>query len=194
MWELGVAANLVTAIAYTAIAVAILRPLIQTGQLRTNKLGTATGAIFITCAVHHGSHSFHMLFPTAGVGHDVGYSLRDSFDLPTVIWDIITAAVGVYYWTLRSTYGPLMRGAALFEDLKENQRRALEINDNIVQGLVVAETALALNQQDQSREALEATLAAARQIISELLGEAESESRLGPGDLRRSGAATVTKQ
>ena len=56
---------------------------------------------------------------TTSAGHDIGYALRQAFDWPTVTWDLITAAVAVYYWTLRSTYGPLMRGAALFEDLKE---------------------------------------------------------------------------
>lgn len=84
-----------------------------------------------------------------------------------------------------------MRGASLFEDLKEKQRQALEINDNIVQGQVVAETALAFDQQDLSKEALAATLVSARQIISDLIGEADSETRLGPGDLRRSKAAVV---
>lgn len=82
-----------------------------------------------------------------------------------------------------------MRGASLFEDLKVQQRQALEINDNIVQGLVVAETALAFDQHDLSKEALAATLVSARQIISDLLGDANSETRLGPGDLRRRTAA-----
>ena len=46
---------------------AIVRPLIETGQLRSNALGAATAAIFFTCAVHHGGHTVHMLLPGAGV-------------------------------------------------------------------------------------------------------------------------------
>jgi hypothetical protein len=189
MWQAAVAANLVTSVAYLLIAGAIVVPLIHTKQVRSNQLGMATAAIFFTCAVHHGSHSVHMLLPIFGLETHAGYSLRAAFEWHIVIWDIVTAAVGFYYWTLRRTYGPLMRGASLFEDLKEKQRRALEINDNIVQGLVVAETALAFDQRDLSREALATTLTAARQIITDLLGEADSETRLGPGDLRRKAPA-----
>jgi hypothetical protein len=52
-WMLGSAANLVIAVAYLAISWAILGPLLRTGQVRANRLGTATAAIFFTCAVHH---------------------------------------------------------------------------------------------------------------------------------------------
>ena len=193
MWQLAAAANFVVSIAYLLIMVAILGPLIRTKQLRSNVLGVATAAIFFTCAVHHGSHSVHLLLPYVGLEADEGEAMRVAFGSWHVVgWDVVTAAVGVYYWTLRRTYGSLMQGAALFVDLKEKQRQALEINDNIVQGLVVAETALALDQHDLSKEALAATLVSARQIISDLLGAAESEARLSAGDLRRKKAASVT--
>jgi signal transduction histidine kinase len=84
-----------------------------------------------------------------------------------------------------------MKGAKLFEDIKERQRQALEINDNIVQGLFVAQTALELNEREISEEALRSTLESARQIISDLLGEANSEVALGPGELVRKQAAEV---
>ena len=194
MWQAGAVANFVTAMAYLLIAGAIMVPLVRTRQVVSNQLGTATAAIFFTCAVHHGSHSVHMLLPIFGLEEHTGQSLREAFQWHVVAWDLFTAAVGIYYWTLRRTYGALMRGASLFEDLKEKQRQALEINDNIVQGLVVAETALAFDQKDLSKEALAATLASARQIISDLLGEADSETRLGPGDLRRAKPAITSDQ
>lgn len=192
MWQAGVAANVAIAMAYLLIAGAIMVPLVRTKQVRSNQLGTATAAIFFTCAVHHGSHSVHMLLPIFNVEDQHGLAAREAFgDWHLVAWDFVGAGVAVYYWSLRRTYGALMRGATLFEDLKEKQRQALEINDNIVQGLVVAETALAFEQHDLSKEALAATLVSARQIISDLLGEANSETRLGPGDLRRSKAAVA---
>lgn len=191
----GAAANAVVALAYFLIARAILIPLVRTKQLRSNVLGAATAAIFLTCAIHHGGHSVHMLMPAFGMHEHEGHAMRAAFSSwPVVSWDVLTAAIGVYYWSLRRAYGALMQGAALFLDLKEQQRQALEINDNIVQGLVVAEMALDLDQKELSKEALASTLVSARQIISDLIGAADSETRLGAGDLRRDKAASIPKK
>src|SRR4051812_41325011 len=135
-WQIGLWANLIVAIAYIAIAYAIAKPLIDSGQLRTNALGAATAAIFLTCAVHHGGHTVHMLLPYFDAEQSKGLALRASYDWEAAIWDIITAAVGVYYWTLRRTYGSLMKGAQLFEDMRQREAQALELNDNVLQGLV----------------------------------------------------------
>jgi signal transduction histidine kinase len=174
-WVLGATANLVIALAYFGIFLAILVPLVRTRQVPSNRLGTATAAIFLTGTVHHGFH------------------LREAFDWHQAVWDSLGAVVGLWYWSLRSTYGSLMRGASLFQDLKEKQRQALEINDNIVQGLAVAKMSLELGERERSAEAMERALAAARQIITDLLGEAGSETRLGPGDLQRRVPAHVAE-
>lgn len=193
-WELGAVANLVTMTAYLAISAAIVVPLVRERQLKANRLGTATALIFFTCAVAHGGHAVHMLLPTLGFDVPSGIAMRAGFDPLTVLWDIFTAVVGVYYWTLRRTYGALMSGAKLFEDLRERQRQALEINDNIVQGLATAKLALELDQTQVSKEALEATLASARGLITDLLGEVSDQPTFAPGDLRRSRAALLRKQ
>jgi hypothetical protein len=75
--------------------------------------------------------------------------------------------------------------------MKVRERQALEINDNIVQGLSVATYALDQGQDKKSEEAVEDTLKKARTIITELLGEEDSEVELGPGELRRQRPATV---
>ena len=190
-WQIGAVANTLVALAYLAISWAIIAPLVRTHQVRQNRLGVATAAIFLTCAVHHGGHALHMVLPSFGLEDETGRALRSAWAWHVTAWDIVTAAVGIYYWSLRSSYGSLMRGAALFEDLKEKQRQALEINDEIVQGLVTAKLALELNQNDRSQQALEHSLDAARQIISDLLGEEGTDTRLGPGDLVRSRPARV---
>ena len=192
-WKIGAAANLVVMLVYFAIVAAILVPLIKEQQLRANRLGSATALIFFTCAIHHGSHSVHMLLPTFGVDAASGYAMRDAFDPFQVVWDLFTAAVGIYYWTLRRTYGALMSGAKLFEDLKERQRQALEINDNIVQGLATAKLALELDQHAVTREALESTLNSARGLITDLLGEVAERPNFEAGELRRSRAALLRK-
>ena len=192
MWQLDMAANLVAALASVAIAGAILVPLVREGQLRSNRLGAATAAIFLTSAVHHGSHAAHMALPVFGIETDQGLALRTAFGgWHTVIIDVVTAWVGIYYWTMRRTYGSLMRGAKLFEDMNERQRQALEISDNIVQGLFVARTALALDEREMSEEALRSTLDSARQIISDLLGGSGTQLDLGPGQLVREQPAVV---
>ncbi len=189
MWQVGAAANMVIALAYLAITLAILVPLVRTGQLLANKLGTATAIIFFTCAVHHGTHSVHMILPVWGFEETAGQSLREAMSLHVVAWDVLGAVVAIYYWSLRSTYGSLMKGAQLFEDMRERQRQALEINDDIVQGLTAASMALALDERERSEEVLAETLASARRIISDLLGVAGAENRLGAADLVRSQAA-----
>jgi signal transduction histidine kinase len=86
-----------------------------------------------------------------------------------------------------------MSGAKLFEDLRERQRQALEINDNIVQGLATAKLSLELDQHALTREALETTLASARGLITELLGDVAERQTFEPGDLRRTQAALMRK-
>jgi hypothetical protein len=197
-WVAGTVANLVIAIAYLGISVAIVVPLVRERQLRSNPLGSATAAIFLTCAVHHGGHAVKALLPFVSAWHGLGLSAasgiytRLAWDPEAVLWDILSAAIAVYYWSLRRNYAPLMRGAKLFEDLRERQRRALEINDDIVQGLAEAKLALQLDEREHSEEVLTATLAAARRIITDLIGETGDETRFGAGTLRRSTAAGVT--
>jgi hypothetical protein len=73
----------------------------------------------------------------------------------------------------------------------EARRLALEINDCIVQGLVLAQMTLALGcEREKGLEIVSRTLATARRLASDLLGERPVE----PGDLVRSpagGAASI---
>ena len=219
---LGNAANLVIAASYLFITAVMVVPLVREHQIRANRLGTATAAIFFTCAVHHGAAAALgvaaaaglkltagtvFLFacavhPAAGgvlaVAGPVGVPLASAVPTPpawdwySVVWDVFGAALGVYYVTLRRTYGPLMRGPVLFDDLKEQQRQAVQINDNIVQGLTVAHLALDLDDVERGAAALEDTLEAARSIISGLLQDPGTNRRLRPGDLVRHEAAETT--
>jgi hypothetical protein len=70
------------------------------------------------------------------------------------------------------------------------RQQALEINDNIVQGLAVAKYSFDLGQHEKARDAVEGTLVAARAIISELIDEFGDDLDFGPGALTRDRAAT----
>ena len=191
-WVIGLVSNAVITVAYVLISYGILRPLIESKQLRANPLGTATAAIFFTCAVHHGGHVVHMLMPYGHVEVAQGLAMREAYDWQMATWDIVTAAVGVYYWTLRRTYSSLMRGAKLFEDIREREHDALQLNDAVLQGLVVAKLSLELDDRDRAMTALESSISAASKIISNLLGP-QQHGKEGPG-LLRSEPATVVER
>jgi hypothetical protein len=169
-WVIGLICNAIIATVYMMISLAIIVPLAKSRQLRTNPLGGATAAIFFTCAIHHGAHSVHMLLPTFGVDAVQGLAMRAAWGWPLAIWDFIGALVGIYYWTLRRTYSSLMQGAKLFEDLRQREQQALEINDNVLQGLVVAKMALDLGEPEKADHALSQAIDSASRMITELLG------------------------
>lgn len=70
------------------------------------------------------------------------------------------------------------------------RQQALEINDNVVQGLAVAKYAFDLAEYEKAREAIEGTLKAARRIISDLLDEVGADDIFGPAALTRDKPAT----
>lgn len=185
-WHFGAAMNTVVLVAYLAISFHILKGVFRSGGLRSNPLALATGLIFFTCAVHHGSHPVHMLLPYLGLEEHTGIPMREAFDdWHTSAFDLFTAAVALWYWRLRNRFPALVRGSALFEDLRERERQALEINDNVVQHLAVAKLAAELGKHDEAHEALTRGLASSRSIITELLGDRATHGGVSPGDLRR---------
>jgi GAF domain-containing protein len=77
--------------------------------------------------------------------------------------------------------------------LGERRRRALELNDEVVQGLAVAHLALEAGREQQARDAIATTLGAAQGIVGELLESAGDRGELNPGDLVRATHASVTR-
>ena len=187
-WVVGLAANSVIALAYLGIAGFIVVPLVRSRQVTKNKLGSATAAIFFTCAVHHGLHALHMAMPGAGIGVDQGIAMRAAWGWELAFWDVVGALVAAHYFGLRRTYGSLLQGSQLFDDLRRRERQALEINDNVLQGLVVAKMALELDQRDRAVAALDTSIASASQMISGLLA---TENRPVSAGLLRTTAADL---
>lgn len=73
---------------------------------------------------------------------------------------------------------------AQIREAELRRRQALQLNDDVVQGLVVAKMALETDDQAKTAEALEETLSRAQGIVSSLLSSLRGES-LEPGDLLR---------
>lgn len=186
-WQVSALANGVVSLAYFAIAAAIFVPLSRAGELWGNRLGTATGFIFFTCAVGHGLHTVHALLPLVGVtGPEV--DAGRSAEPHDALWAVLTATIGVYYWTLRRGYGRLLEGGTLFEDHLARQREAVEVNDGIVQSLVAARMARQLGREADVDRALEAALHSSRVLVDRLLQDASQGRPATPGDFVRSGA------
>ena len=76
--------------------------------------------------------------------------------------------------------------------LEERRRRALELNDHVVQGLAVAQLSLQAGQDERAQAVIESTLTAAQEIVGELLESAGDRGRLLPGDLVRATPASVS--
>ena len=177
-WYVGMVCNAGIGLAYLFISAGIIVPLARSNQLRSNHLGVGTAAIFFTCAIHHGSHAVHMLLPTFGLDDERGLAMRTAWDWPLSIWDAVGLVVAVYYWSQRRTYGSLMRGAQLFEDMRKREQQALELNDTVLQGLVVAKLALDLGDAPRAQAALGTSIGSASTIITELLGTDASSVEL----------------
>lgn len=188
-WQIGVIANGGIGISYLLISLSIVIPLARSNQLRTNPLGAATAAIFLTCAVHHGSHAVHMLLPTFGLSDERGLAMRLGWGWPLAIWDIVGLLVAVYYWTLRRNYSSLMQGAQLFDDMRKREQQALEWNDSVLQGLVVAKMALDLDDPERAKTALGTSIDSASEMITNLLGREQAHNAL-----LRSAPAEVSRQ
>jgi len=185
-WMLGAACNAVIAFAYSMIVLAIAGPLVKRRQLRSNATGAATAAIFLTCAVHHGAHVVHMLMPYAGVDLKQGLAMRAAWGPELALWDLVGALVGTYYWTLRGGFGPSDDSPQLFTDQHEREQRALELNDAVLQGMVVARMALDLGERRRGLSALDGSIDAASQMITELIGD--SRGHLARRPLRSTAA------
>ena len=116
-------ANLVIAVAYSTITVAIVLPVKRAGQLRTNKLAVATAMIFFSCAVGHALHAVmaYVSIIDGPAKHHVGNEAA-GWSWTSATWDVMTASVGVYYWTLRRSYGVLLGEGAIYVDPWRQER------------------------------------------------------------------------
>ena len=82
--------------------------------------------------------------------------------------------------------------AARAQAERARRRAALEINDNVVQGLTAALYALEVEDDATTRDYLQRTLASARKVITDLGAPLEGDD-LAPGDLVRECASTLDR-
>lgn len=190
-WKVGLAANAILLVAYLAIAYHIFDRIRATGQWSQNPLARATGALFLTCGIGHGIVATHLFFPFWGIEVSSGMALRHAFnEWHMFLWPPLTASASVFYWRLRGRFSQLVSGPTLFDDLQQRRQRAIEIHDNVVQGIATAKMAIEHGDEQAAREGLDKALEQSQLIITDLMGPEEDGMSLQPGDLRREQAAS----
>lgn len=176
-WVIGLVANATIATAYLAVAALLATTAIRTNQWRSNPLGLATTILYVGCGGGHAVYALQFLDIALGNATAAAAGARVLYaGWHMWAWDVVTAVVGVWYWTQRKRFPGLVTGAAVFEDLRVRQRRALEINDNIVQGLVRAKMSLELGRASDAQDAIAETEAAGSRIIQELEARTAKEA------------------
>ena len=170
-WMLGAVCNAVISIAYFMIAFAIVRPLVTSRQLSDQRargghrrhLPDLRGAPRRPLRAH--ADALRRRRP--GAGH----------------WRC--ARPGDPSWRSGTSSAPWsrllldparrlrrrQREPQLFKDQVEREQRALELNDAVLQGMVVARMALDLGERKRAMEALDSSISAASRMITELIGD-----------------------
>ena len=171
-WVIGLVCNAIIAVVYMLISLAIVVPLAQEPAAAHQPARRGDGRDLLHLRGAPRRHTVHMLLPAFGRRTRCrAWRCATAWGWPLAIWDVIGALVGVYYWTLRRNYASLMQGAKLFEDMRKREQQALELNDNVLQGLVVAKMALDLDEPEQGRTRARAPpIDSASRMITDLLG------------------------
>lgn len=178
----GWIANGVIAVAFLAVAVLLAVNLTKSRQWTGNILGGGTFVLYLACGGGHLVHFIQLSYLSIGIQTDIGLAARYEYsDWHPWVFDLLTMAAGISYWLMRRKFPDLVSGAAVYEDLRHRQRKALQIHDKVVQGIVHAKLALDLDDERETQEAVNKTLEASKRIIDDLLGNDE----IVAGGLRR---------
>ena len=84
--------------------------------------------------------------------------------------------------------------AQRLDEADVRRKQALELNDEIIQGLALAKYALESGDAPAAARLVETTLEAARTIVSDLLGAERGDAQLEPGDLVREAPARLPEE
>ncbi len=185
-WQLTAGANAVVGVLYLAIAGTIVAVLFQGGRLRTHTLGQAALLAFGTVGIQFCLIAALLLAPSFGIDSSHGEALRDAWPALLGVWAVIGGAAALFLLSQRGSYGDVLLGPGLMDEVKARERQAFEINDNLVQGLSVAKYSLEMGQEDRGRRAVNESLSNARKMTTDLLGEPGA-----PDDQARPGRAAA---
>lgn len=138
--------------------------------------------------VHHAS--FGLIAPDSVFNHPAALANPVKWAFIHGVFILGATIAGLTVWkqneSLRNSY---QAAARALSEAELRQREAIDLNDNVLQNLAVAEYAFELGMPDKGREALKQSLSETQKIVSELL-QASMDS-LAPGDLIRTEPASA---
>ena len=169
-WQLTAGANALVGIAYLVIAgtiVAVLsRRAPEDAPARPGRPARLRDLGVQFCLI-----AALLLAPSLGIETSSGEALRDAWPAVLAAWAVVGGAAALFLLSQRGSYGDVLLGPGLMDEVKERERQAFEINDNLVQGLSVAKYSLEMGQEDRGRRAVNESLRKARVMTTDLLGE-----------------------
>ena len=106
-----------------------------------------------------------LLYPPTILALGVPYAWAVS----VVAFSILASMLGIIFWKINDkAFLDRQKLAVALAESSLKQRQALDIHDNIVQGLVVAKYALDLKEYDNANQAIKSTLTSAKNLIGSL--------------------------
>jgi diguanylate cyclase (GGDEF)-like protein/PAS domain S-box-containing protein len=119
---IGFVANALVTLSYLSIAGHVVDSvLIRERRWSDNPLALATAMIFFTCAIGHGIHAAHYVLSAHG-GHVADALTTNPV---AVAWDVLTACVGIWYWSLRGLFPALRSQASMYQDPQARENAEL---------------------------------------------------------------------
>ena len=149
-------------------------------ELKTEEYGDYGGRYFASSGITN--TPFKIVLDTSNS------DLYESVSSRTVTWIIFAAFALALFGGLFFLQRALRANAEL-QRRELNERHAVEINDNIIQGLALAKYRLQAGEGQASADQVSETLREAQRLVSNLLGDAEVQA----GQLRREVAAETSR-
>jgi signal transduction histidine kinase len=132
---------------------------------------------------------FGLIDPSAVFNHPAALANPVKWAIIHGLFILGASVAGLTVWKqnerLRSSY---QEAAVRLAEAESHQREALELNDNVLQNLVIAEFAFEMGMDDRGRKAMKKSLSETQKIVSELLEKSVEE--VEPGDLVRATGVT----
>lgn len=146
---------------------------------------------FAYVVVHHGV--LGVLLPSSVYDHSAAQNNPWGWAAIHGTFVLAAAIVQIFSWrTAELEHERAEQFRMKFQAAHLRRRSALQINDNVLQGLVVAKLALAVGDRTRSEQALDAALVNARTIISDLLETGEGTVTPGSLVLEQGGSESAT--